>query len=678
MRPPDPSGAIAIDAAQARHAPRLAVVDQALAVVLIVWGLGCLLPIGAWTGVGERAAYDGDVAMRAWGLVVAALITLLLLTVTRGRCGGWLRAALARVLALPRSVYLAVLGVVVGAQAGAVAVACFARNPQLIDTWAQYVQARIFAAGALAAAPPPSLAHFGILQMVTTPAGWFAQYPPVHPALLALGLTVGHAWLVTPVLGALLPAAVYWLGRQSGDERVARLAAALVPLSPFAIAMSASAMNHVPAALCVAAGLALAPALARGRADAAFAFGMLSGVAVGIRPLDALALATVGGATLLVPARRLALRPAVAAALGAGLGALPTLLFNAATTGSASRFGYATLYGAAHLPGFHAGPWGEPLTPLRAIGLTAGDAHELNTYLLEWPLPVTLLIVAAVADRRGLDPGRRSAAAYLAALIGLLFFYFHRDTLYGPRFLFSALPSAFVLVASGLVRLAALDRPLPRVGAPLGDAVVVGITVLALQGAAWLAPQRLASYSAAGTVLALHPGDDARRAGLHHAVIVLRDGWGTRLIARMWDAGVPVALSARLYAAFDACTLEALLHQAEADGVRGPAFVERLQAAATTASPGVRAPGVTRDPFLRLPADGRVTPACAAEIEWDRQGTMQYAAVAHLNTPDFAGDLVWARELPDLSVLRRLYPDREIYRYAQPVPGAPATFTLVE
>ena len=655
----------------------LALLDRVLTAVLVAWGLGSLLPIGSWTGVSERGAFDRDMAQRFWGLLTAGLITLLLFTVTRGRCAGWLRAALERLRAVPRSVLLVGFGVLAAGEAIAVAVVEFARNPQLIDTWAQYVQARTFAAGALTAPPPPSAAHFGILQMVTTPAGWFSQYPPVHPALLALGMTLGAAWLVTPLLAGLLPAAVYGLGRRGGDESVARLAAGLTLLSPFAIAMDASAMNHLPAALGVAAGLALTPAIARGRTGAALAFGLLCGLTVGLRPLDGVALAAVGGAALLIPLQRRALWTVAAAGLGGVAGALPTLVFNALTTGSPFTFGYTVLYGAGHMLGFHAGPWGVPLTPLRAVGLTANDANDLNTYLLEWPLPVTLLIVAAVTDRRGLDPARRGAAAYLAVLVGLLFFYFHRDLLYGPRFLFSAVPAVLVLVAAGIVRLAALDAPVPRVSARVGDVVAVATAVLVLQSAAWLAPQRLRSYTAVGTVLALHPEDDARRAGLHHAVVVLRDGWGTRLIARMWEAGVPVALSSRLYAAFDACALEQLLDDAEHAAVRGPALVERLAAAAATASPGVYAPGLTRDPFLRMPADGQLTPECSAQLVWDGEGTMQYAAVANLNAPGRDGDLVWARELPDLSVLRRLYPDRPIYRYAQPAPGAAPTFTLI-
>jgi hypothetical protein len=67
--------------------------------------------------------------------------------------------------------------------------------------------------------------------------------------------------------------------------------------------------------------------------------------------------------------------------------------------------------------------------------------------------------------------------------------------------------------------------------ARLGDAIAIAVAA-ALPAALWLAPLRLASYSIARTVLALHPDDDARRAGLHHAVVVAMDG--ARASSGMW------------------------------------------------------------------------------------------------------------------------------------------------
>src|SRR5215467_14247986 len=114
------------------------VLDYALAALLVLWALVGLLPVGVWTGVSPRLAYERDVALQGWGVVVAALITLLLLAITRGRCAAWLRVALRRALAVRRGRFLAGLGVLASAEAVAVSVLCFARNPQLIDTWAQY------------------------------------------------------------------------------------------------------------------------------------------------------------------------------------------------------------------------------------------------------------------------------------------------------------------------------------------------------------------------------------------------------------------------------------------------------------------------------------------------------------------------------------------------------------
>jgi hypothetical protein len=554
---------------------------------------------------------------------------------------------------------------------------CFAENPQAIDGWVQYFQARIFLSGHLVAPPPPSLAHFGALHVLVTERGWFSQFPPLHAALLAVGMAGGVAWLVTPLLAGLLPLAVYHVGRRTGDERVARLAAALVLLSPFVIGMNASAMNHLPAALCVTCGLAAVPEVARGRASAGALLGVATGLALGLRPLDATALAAVGGVAVLVALGRGAFGVAVATAVAGTVAALPTLVFNAVTTGHPLRFAYLALWGPGLELGFHETPWGEALTPGRALGLTAVDAHQMNVYLLEWPLPVTAAIAVALWLRRGaLGEGVREAAAYVLALVAGLFFYFHRDTLYGPRLLFSAVPAVLVLLAFALVRLSAVRRKLGWREVTVGDALLVGFAVVAVLSATLLVPKRVASYATTGTSVALHPERDAVEAGIDHAVVVMREGWGPRLIARMWAAGVPMRESSRLYRAFDACTLETKLTTAENEGLRGPALVARLAEDASGADPGVMAPDVLPDRLIRLPRDRQLTPACAAEVERDRQGTMQFVPYLHLNAPALDGDIVWARDLGDRNeVLRRLFPDRPLYRYELSPGTGRGTFT---
>ena len=175
------------------------------------------------------------------------------------------------------------------------------------------------------------------------------------------------------------------------------------------------------------------------------------------------------------------------------------------------------------------------------------------------------------------------------------------------------MPAVLVLLAAALVRLADVRRPLGWRGLVLGDVAVVLLVVTAALAGATLAPRRLASFRTAGGATALHPDDDARRAGLHHAVVLLPDGLGTRLIVRLWSAGIPMRESTRYYDAFDACALDALLRSAEASDTRGDALRARLDAALAAADPG-RPLGLTADPMLRLPSDGRIEGVCADEV----------------------------------------------------------------
>ncbi|MFN8544046.1 MAG: hypothetical protein U0807_07565 [Candidatus Binatia bacterium] len=368
----------------------------------------------------------------------------------------------------------------------------------------------------------------------------------------------------------------------------------------------------------------------------------------------------------------------LAAAAATGLAALaPTLAYNAATTGSPLTFTYAAIWRGLELGLGHATPWGETLTATRALGLTAVDGHQLDVYLLEWPLPATALLAAGLWAGGGrLDTGLRVAAGYVLALVAALFLYFHRDTMYGPRLLFSAVPALLVLLAAALVRLADCRSRVGWRTLTLGDLATTLLAVTALVSAATLVPKRLASYGTAGTAFALHPDADARRAGLHDALVLVPEGWGSRIIARLWAAGVPMTDSTRVYDAFDACALEELLADATARGVRDAALVAELATRAAHASPGVAAPGVTRDPRLRLPADRHVTPRCGAEIERDRRGTLQFAPYLYLNAATLDGDVVWARELgADDAGLAQRFPGRTVWRYTADPKTGTGTFT---
>ncbi len=650
--------------------------DRALALVFAAWAVLTILPVGAWTGVGPFGAYADAWSLWIRMLGLVALLTVLVVMLAGARAAAGLRRAAAAVLRVPLPVFLGLVGATAMLEAVVVAVWCFGRMPPLIDAWVQYFQARILLSGAWVAPPAPSPAHFAILFAPITEGGWFGQYPPVHPALLAIGMALGSPWLVTPVLAAALPAAVYALGAAGGDPRVGRLAALLVLASPFVIAIDASAMNHLPAALLVSLGLATLGRVAAGRGRAGLVLGAAVGLLLGLRPLDGGILAAAGALAVLAGLRtRGGVMTAAAVALAGLVTLAPTLLYNRATTGGLFTFTYARVQGT--LLGLEQDvPWGTTLTALRALGLTALDGHRMNVALMEWPIPVTALAALGLwAARRGPAAAMRGSAVYVLGLVGALFFYFHRDVLFGPRLLFSAVPPLLVLAAAGVVALADLRRPLGPSRLALGDVAALALGVTAALAASTLVPSRLAAHRTVGSPVALHPEEDARRAGLARALVLIPDGLGSRLIVRMWAAGVPMTATAGLYKRADACRLGDTI----ATLSPGLDFRTRLEAALADATPGRRVRGATPDPMLRLPDDGRPSERCAGELARDRRGTLQFAPYLYLNDPALDGPIVWARDLTDEenATLARRYPDRPMYRYRGPRKDGTSPFELV-
>lgn len=606
-----------------------------------------------------------------WGALIAGGLTAVLEVLSRGAAGRAVYAVWERVCGAAPRRFLLVTAAAFAAGALAFTLLVFVGNPRNVDGFAQLFQARIFLAGRLWLPPPPELASFGTLHMILGPDRWFAQYPPGQSVVLALGLAAGAWWLLLPLWAAALVLLTYRLGRWVGGESDGRLAALLLCLSPFALAVSGSEMSHLPAAV-LGAGAACAAMTAGGGRPrlAGFGAGAALGLMVAFRPLDAVAAVAPTGLILLLVARSRA-RVLAAAAAGGVLASLPTLWYNAATTGHWRTFGYTALWGPNHSLGFHDVPWGIPLTPLRAAGLTALDLFQLNQYLLDFPLPILLVVAAGfVAGRRRASPGDAVAVAGVVALVGLLFFYWHRDVFYGPRFLFSALPWVAVVTGRGMALLGGAMREHPRLRAvPLALLMALGV------GAVVLTPDRLRAYRASTPNLNLHP--DRAAAGLERAVVLIPDGWGSRIIARMWEAGIPVQRTARLYAGIDACTLEQALDHADAE----PAARARLEATLDSLT-GLRRPGVpaglTDDRALRLLPGAPLPGDCAAEIRFDQRGFLAFAPFLYLNRATLDGPVVWARDLRDRNdALRRRYPDRQFYRFAPAVPGAEPTLSPV-
>jgi hypothetical protein len=648
---------------------RRVAIGPPLAAAAAVAAFWSVIPFSVWWGDSDGSAVAGAWRTWAWGVVVVVGLTAALMILSRGRAPAWLLAAWrASVARLPGPTVPAVACAALVAFAGLTFTFAFEGNPRSVDGFAQLFHARMFLAGRMWIEPPAELANFGTLHMVLGPDRWYSQYPPGQPAVLAAGLALGQWWLLQPVFGALLVLATYRVARWAADETTARLTLVLLVLSPFVIAVTASELSHIPAA---ALGLAAAAAASMLDRAAWRWWAVLAGAALGFmvafRPLDAVAAAIPVGVVTLLAARR----PVAAlgcTAAGGVVATLPTLWFNARTTGSWAEFGYTHLWGAGIALGFHDVPWSQPLTLRRAVALTAADLHQLNVYLLDFPVPVLLLLGAGfVLGWRQLR--RRDAVPVVAAgsLIGLMFFYFHRDTFYGPRQIFSVVPWLLLLLARAVVLLRRTGLP-TRAGVPRGMIVVTGLAVALAFGLTTIAPNRLAMYRTSSSMLNYHP--DREAAGLDRAVVLIPDGWGSRLIARMWEAGVPVPRSTGLYAAIDACTLERTLDAADDPMERGT-LLTTLESLAAAGRPGERLQR-TDDAALRLPSAGPLPPECEAEIAFDQRGFLAFAPYLHLNNASLDGPVVWARDLRDRNdALRRRYPDRRFYRYAPVEPGGP-------
>lgn len=642
-----------------------------LPTVVVIGALWSVIPVPIWF-VGT-ASSDFKDAWTLWllGGVITLGATLVVVILSGRRVNGWLLSAWRRGVAVwaTRS-FLAVAAATFAGLAWAFTFFVADGNPRNVDGFAQLFQARIFLAGRLWMEPPLELAHFATLHMILGPDRWFSQFPPGQSLVLATGLASGAWWVLNPVFGAALVAGTYRVATWTAGKTVGRLAAILLCLSPFAVAIAGTEMSHLPAATIGIGAAACATALAGPRRRiAALVTGLLLGLMTAFRPLDAVA-AAVPVAFITFIASRQRLSGFAWIFVGGVLGSVPTLWFNAQTTGQWLEFGYTHLWGPSHTLGFHDVPFGIPLTPLRAVGITGMDLFQLNRYLFDLPIPVLLLVAAAfMIGRRTLCTRDALPVLGVTALMALLFFYWHRDILYGPRLLYSAVPWMVIVVARSAHMLrhctTTADK---RFGSGFG---VTAFVMALIVGIVLLAPSRIRTYRDSTPTFNYHPDRDAAAAGISDAVVVIPDGWGSRLIVRMWAEGIPVPRSTLLYASIDACTLHRALDRADRLSVGKASLLTTLDSLAALNRPGERGAregegeaGFTEDENLRLPTWESLAAECVDELDFDRAGFLAFAPYLYLNRATLDGDVVWARDMRGGNAdLARRYPDRRFYRY---------------
>lgn len=619
-----------------------------------------------------------SLAVKEWLLRGAILVVLAaILAVALGRR---LEAIYARIekelLAVPSAGFGVSLAVLATFAAAFYARFCFSGQPFTTDEMAQQWQARILLSGRLAAVPETYREFFNTAPVFDRDGRWFSQYPVGGPAFIAAGLRFGLEWLVNPILLGVATWCLYRFLKAAVGELTARVTTLLFVISPMVLIMAASQMNHVPALtftlLALAALAEWDQATDRNRQIICGAIvGASIGVVALVRPLDAALVGVAVGAFQLW--RWAADRPrSISLLVQLAMGAIPIALLlwsNARTTGQPLSFGYDALNGPEHRLGFHLDPAGQMHTPEHGLVLVSGYMMRLSRYLLEWPVPGTLLIVVGlVAVGR---PTRWDVL--LASLIAMFLIaygaYWFDGFFSGPRFLFTVVPAFLYFIVRGMM---SVGSALPR---PVVQRVYLALVPLCAL-TAWAGPDGISSargrvkmYRDQRTKLKTDIEAQIARAGATKAVVFVNEGWRGRLQARLRVLGVSQFRADRILNTLDACALQTALDledliPATPDAVRAERVVARARAFGTARLEE----GLQADQTIALVPGSRPTAKCLWEFQRDNSGTLAYSLfLAHQRVgPDgrVGGGVVFVRDLGERNeLLRQRFADRTWLRY---------------
>ncbi|MEE9207670.1 MAG: hypothetical protein V3U67_04735 [Gemmatimonadota bacterium] len=547
----------------------------------------------------------------------------------------------------------------------------FEGRPLSIDSIVQLFQAKILAAGSMAAPSPPPGGFFATQHMLVNEVGWSAQYPPGPAALLSLGEFFGVPWVVPIALSLGTALLLIRFTRRVYGDRTAFLCALILPLAPFFWVMGASYMNHVPALFFLALLLNLYEAWERSGSPAlAAASGLALGGAFLARPLTAAAVAVPLIAFQLVRmGRRRIWLGALAGTLGFALVASLYLFFNWQTTGEAFLPGYLALWGESHGLGFHVSPWGDLHTPLSGLRNELVDVSLLNAFLFEWPIPSLLPIGILFAAGWASEGWDRRLLVGLAAVPAAYLFYWHRDGYLGPRFLYSTL--IFVIPMSARAILTIRDRTdsmhiqagrlFQRVA--LARYWTVLILMCGLYGALYGVPRRVRAHASSMSSMKVDLAARAREEGIDRGLIFVAVSWGNRLLSRAQGAGVPLSLVQRAYRGIDHCAYQEALDRADNEAWSGGRIGQEFKRLLAE-NHELMQPAWNLDPSLRVQQGRPLTSRCVNELDYDQPGYTIYAPHLLANDPDLTSDLVVARDLREKNrVLRAGYPRLPAFLY---------------
>jgi hypothetical protein len=550
-----------------------------------------------------------------------------------------------------------------------VASSVFTYRPLFVDEVACLLQAKIFASGHIVL-PAPRRPEFFVLQnMVTDEHGWYSQYPPGHPLLLAAGVLLGMPYAVPCLLSALTGVILWQLAGTLYGRATALLTALLTLLCPFFFLMGASLFNHVPALFLLACSLSLfAKWEARPSIAAAALCGFSLGAAIIARPLCGVAGAAVIGWWWVGTAlERRAWKDTVAAGAAGLLPLLAGLVYNAETTGGALTLGYVKLWGEAHTLGFHQSPWGQLFSPVRATGNLLFHFGLLNLRLFEWPLPCLLPVALYLCCLRlPLSRWDRRLVCWTVAFPLAYFFYWHRDSILGPRYVYASLAGLLPLTARSIVQLAALSAPAQgehRLPKAAYSALHAGLIASLIYTATMGIPERFEVYGRMMPSMRLGLRAEAAKQGIQKGLVFVPISWGGRTISLLRGAGVPASVVEDAYRKLDHCFLSRVAKDLHA-GKSSLEVAARELRTALEDPPRVSKVKNAPDPTLRFRTDVPPTPECVEEVRYDSNGFSILSPYLAESFPPDPDGFVVAADLRDQNrLLRAEYPMLPAFLY---------------
>lgn len=369
------------------------------------------------------------------------------------------------------------------------AVDIFGNLPHLPDEIVYQLQGRWLMSGHLTGMEPPCSENFAVPLTYMRGGRWVGHYPPAWPLFLVPGIAIGAPWLVPALLRVLHILVIASLALRLGGRWTALAAAAAALTSPLALLLFGSRMPHAGSATLLLVALLLClPKPRRTSAGRWFLAGIAFGLAFGMRPLTAVAVALPVGVFLTAEtlSERRRWRDGLWLICGGLTATLPTFLANAAITGSPWAFPYSLAEGSMYSIRHAAFGIRNLDTLLASLGPLV---HGWGWPWLSGPASLALpfaFVAVLFLSRSSTREDRLLAVVAITVVLAHLGARATGLHGFGPRYFFVPCCIAWVLTARGAAALASREKH-----AWPAAALVLGLLTLS---AAAVIPERLSLY----------------------------------------------------------------------------------------------------------------------------------------------------------------------------------------